>query len=107
MWPLVAARAASVPVFFLITVLRKLPVSLGKESIGYAVLAGALDMGANVFYLLAARTGFMVTAVIISSLYPAPTVLLQRIVRGEKLSFLRVCGIVLAITGAALIGVGS
>lgn len=107
MWPLLAARAATVPVFLLITVLRKLPVRLAKESIGYAVLAGALDMGANVFYLLATRTGFMVTAVIISSLYPAPTVLLQRIVRGEKLNFLRLCGIVLAITGAALIGIGS
>jgi drug/metabolite transporter (DMT)-like permease len=107
MWPLLAARAATVPVFLLITVLRKLPVNLGKESIGYAVLAGSLDMGANIFYLLATRTGFMVTAVIITSLYPAPTVLLQRIVRGEKLNFLRICGIILAITGAALIGIGS
>ena len=107
MWPLLAARAASVPVFLLITLLRKLPVILEKESIGYAVLAGSLDMGANVFFLLATRTGFMVTAVIISSLYPAPTVLLQRIVRGEKLNLLRICGIILAIAGAALIGVGS
>lgn len=102
-----AARAATVPVFLLITILRKLPVNLGKESIGYAVLAGSLDMGANIFYLLATRTGFMVTAVIISSLYPVPTVLLQRIVRGEKLNFIRIFGIILAITGAALIGIGS
>lgn len=107
MWPLLAARAATVPVFLLITVLRKLPVRLGNDSLGYAVLAGSLEMGANIFYLLATRTGFMVTAVIISSLYPAPTVLLQRIVRGEKLNFLRICGIILAITGAALIGIGS
>jgi len=106
-WPLLTARAATIPIFLLITVLRKLPVRLDKGSLGYAVLAGSLDMGANVFYLMATRTGFMVTAVIITSLYPAPTVLLQRIVRGEKLNFLRICGIVLAIVGAALIGVGS
>jgi len=107
MWPLLAARTASVPVFLLITLIRKLPVRLDKESTGYAALAGSLDMGANVFYLLATRTGFMVTAVIISSLYPAPTVILQRIIRGEKLNFLRICGIILAISGAALIGIGS
>lgn len=107
MWPLLAARAATVPIFLAITLLSKLPVAPCKNSMGYAVIAGALDMGANIFYLLATRTGLMVTAVIISSLYPAPTVFLQYIVRGEKINFLRVFGIILAITGAILIGIGS
>ncbi len=60
----------------------------------------------NIFYLLATRTGFMVTAVVITALYPAPTVLLQRFIRGEKLNVFRIVGLVLAITGAALIGIG-
>ncbi|MDA3955215.1 EamA family transporter, partial [Oceanispirochaeta sp.] len=96
MWPLVAARAATVPIFLSVTALRRLPLVLEKASRGKAVLAGALDMSANIFYLLATRTGFMVTAVVITALYPAPTVFLQRIVLGEKISKARVFGLILA-----------
>jgi len=49
----------------------------------------------------------MVTAVIITALYPAPTVLLQRFFRGEQLNILRICGLTLAVLGAALIGIGN
>jgi drug/metabolite transporter (DMT)-like permease len=65
-----------------------------------------LDMGANVFYLLSARSGFLITAVILTSLYPAPTVILQRIFVRERLNASRITGLILAITGAALIGIG-
>lgn len=106
MWPLLTSRLATVPIFLLITAFRGQTLLLEKGSLGHALLAGVLDMGANIFYLLATRTGFMITAVVITALYPAPTVLLQRIVRGEKLSVTRICGLILAITGAALIGMG-
>ena len=76
MWPLLASRVATVPIFMLITAFRGRSLLLEKVNLGHALLAGALDMGANIFYLLATRTGFMVTAVVITALYPAPTVLL-------------------------------
>ena len=63
-------------------------------------------MAGNVFFLLASRTGYLIIAVVLSALYPAPTVLLQRIFLHEKLSAVRIAGIILSITGAALIGVG-
>lgn len=106
MWPLLVSRMATAPFFFMITAIQKRPLLLNKGSLKYALLAGTLDLGANIFYLLAARTGFMVTAVIITALYPAPTVLLQRIFRGEKLNGKRIIGLILAIIGAAMIGVG-
>ncbi len=106
MWPLLAARIVTAPVFLLITAIQKKPFLLSKVGFVYAFLAGALDLGANIFYLLATRTGFMITAVVIAALYPAPTVILQRIFRGEKLTIVRIIGLVLAITGAACIGVG-
>ncbi len=107
MWPLLVSRMATAPFFFLLTAIQKRKIMLHKVSLGYALIAGTLDLGANIFYLLATRTGFMITAVIISALYPAPTVVLQRIFRGERLSVNRIIGLILAIVGAALIGVGS
>lgn len=70
------------------------------------LLSGILDMAANVFYLLAARTGYLIIAVNLSALYPAPTVVFQKIFLREKLTTLRIAGLMLSIAGAALIGVG-
>ena len=63
-------------------------------------------MLANIFYLLAARSGMLITAVVVTAMYPAPTVILQRLVFKEKLSTLRITGLILALTGIALIGLG-
>ncbi len=106
LWPLVAARFATVPLFIILTIFRKSRIRLEKGTRRVTILSGFLDMAANVFYLLAARTGYLIIAVILSALYPAPTVLLQKIVLHEKLTVLRIIGLVLSIAGAALIGVG-
>ncbi|MBF9017689.1 MULTISPECIES: DMT family transporter [unclassified Oceanispirochaeta] len=106
MWPLVAARSVTVPLFFMITMIKHHPVLLAKGTRRQALFGGALDMGANLFYLMATRSGLLVTAVVITALYPAPTVVLQRIFIGEKLRPARMVGLMLAIAGAALIGIG-
>lgn len=107
MWPLVAARLITVPLFFILTGLKGIPMRLAPGTGRMTLISGFLDMLANVFYLLAARTGYLILAVILSALYPAPTVLLQWRVLHERLTIARIIGLVLAITGAALIGVGS
>ncbi len=106
MWPLAAARVTTVPLFLLIALLRNKPVRLRPGSRRITFVSGFLDMAANVFYLLAARTGYMILAVVLTALYPAPTVVLQRLFFHEKLTRLRITGLVLSICGAALIGIG-
>ena len=106
MWPLVTSRVTTVPLFVILTRLRKSWVMLQPGTRRLTLLSGALDMAANVFYLLAARTGYLIIAVILSALYPAPTVVLQRLFLHEKLTAPRIFGLVLSITGAALIGAG-
>ncbi len=106
MWPLVAARCVTVPLFFLLTFFRANSLRLKKGSRLQAMAGGVLDMGANVFYLLSTRSGILVTAVILTSLYPAPTVILQRVFVKERLNIPRIAGLILAIVGAALIGIG-
>ncbi len=106
LWPLVAARTASVPLLFIITAARRRPLYLSRGSLILTLSAGALDMAANVFYLLAFRSGMLITAAVITALYPAPTVILQRLFIREKLGILRIIGLILAIAGIALIGLG-
>lgn len=105
-WPLVAARSASIPALFLTTIIRRKPLILNKGSQPATLITGALDMLANIFYLLSLRSGMLITAVVITAMYPAPTVILQRIVYRENLSPLRIAGLLMALAGIALIGLG-
>ncbi len=106
MWPLVASRFITTPLFILIAVIRKTELRLEMGTHRLTILSGILDMAANAFYMLAVRTGYLIFAVILSSLYPAPTVILQKIFIHERLTKMRIAGLILSIAGAALIGVG-
>lgn len=70
-----------------------------------AAIAGILDMAANVFFLLASRTGLLITSAVVSSLYPAPTVVLARIIDRERLGPRRIIGLLLALAGVSLMAV--
>ncbi len=106
MWPLASARITTVPLFLVITRIRRSPIALAPGSRRITILSGVLDMAANVFYLLAFRSGYLIYAVVLSALYPAPTVVLQRVFIQERLSPPRIFGMALAIAGAVLIGIG-
>ncbi|MBN2625590.1 MAG: DMT family transporter [Spirochaetales bacterium] len=106
MWPLLAARCATVPLFILIALSSGKKLIPAKGTGVTVVISGALDMLANIFYLLAARSGLLILAVVLTALYPGPTVFLQRLVLKEKLTLSRLAGLILAIAGAALMGAG-
>jgi uncharacterized membrane protein len=106
LWPLAAARFVTVPLFLMVSLFRKPDIRLKAGTRRTTYLSGFLDMAANIFYLLAFRTGYLIAAVILTALYPAPTVLLQRLFLQEKLTWPRTAGLLLSITGAILIGIG-
>ena len=66
-----------------------------------ALAAGALDVTANVTFLLATQRGLVSVVAVIASLYPAGTVLLAMAVEGERLSAAQ--GVGLAAAAAALV----
>ena len=85
----------------------KRPIALARGPVRLSVVgAGIIDMIANLFFLLASRAGLLVVATIVTSLYPAPTVILARLFFHERLSPSRVAGLLLAVAGVALIGIG-
>lgn len=103
MWPLVAARLASVTIFFVIAVAARRSLRMDPSVARVAIAGGALDMLANALYLIASRAGALSVVVTLTSLYPASTVLLARVVLGERLNAWQVVGIVCALMAIVLI----
>ena len=107
MWPLLAARIVSVTLFGVMALVSAQPLRMAVSVATIAVAAGAIDMSANALYLLATRYGSLSVAVTLSSLYPASTVILARMVLGERLNGWQAAGVVCALLAVALIVGGS
>jgi drug/metabolite transporter (DMT)-like permease len=65
--------------------------------------AGVIDVVANICYVAATRTGAFGLAVVLASLYPGVTVLLARVVLGERLRWIQRVGLGLAAIGIVLV----
>jgi drug/metabolite transporter (DMT)-like permease len=107
MWPILMARTVSVTLFGAVAMARRISLRMPARMAGLTLLCGAIDMFANVLYLLAAREGPLSVVVTLSSLYPASTVLLARVVLSERLNLLQVFGVGCALTAVMLIVSGS
>jgi uncharacterized membrane protein len=103
MWPLVASRAMSLILFGIIGGVTAQPLRLAAPVARIAVGAGVVDMAANALYLIATRHGALSIVVTLASLYPASTVVLARIVIGERLSASQVAGVGCALVAIVLI----
>ena len=103
LWPLVSARLVSVGLFGAVGVIRRHPMRMPGRVLAMVVVGGMLDMLANALYVLAVRQGPLAAVVTLSSLYPASTVLLARIVLGERMSGTQIAGIVCALVAVLLI----
>ena len=102
-WPLTAARLSSF-LFMLAIVLTRRQGMLPKKSLfPLILLAGALDVAGNAFFVLAAHAGRLDVAAILSSLYPAVTVLLASIILKERVTRLQALGIIFALVAIPLI----
>jgi drug/metabolite transporter (DMT)-like permease len=67
------------------------------------ILAGAGDLGGNVFYVLAVGADALSVAVVLASLYPIVTTTLAAIFLHERLSRLQIAGVVLATLSVPLL----
>jgi len=105
-WPLVPQRAASVLILLGISaaaVRRGIPAHPRGRTFRLAVAAGSTDFAANLAYVLATHRGLLALVAVISSLYPATTLLLARGVLGERVARQQAGGLVLAAVAVALI----
>jgi drug/metabolite transporter (DMT)-like permease len=103
MWPILVARLVSVTLFGTLAIAGRHSVRMPATLAGLVILAGAIDMVANALYLLAVWQGPLSIVVTLSSLYPASTVLLARVVLGERLNSWQVTGVGCALAAIVLI----
>ena len=101
LWPLVAARVVSVGFFGLGGIFIRETIIPRRESMRTVIAGGTLDMLANIFYLLAVREGLLSIVATLTSLYPASTIILARLVLGETLRLVQLAGVLCA--GAAIV----
>jgi drug/metabolite transporter (DMT)-like permease len=106
MWPLVAARVVSTAIALAIAALSGGVRLRAGRPLRTMALSGVFDMLGNVFYLTALRQTLIIVAAVITSLYPASTVVLARAVLREQLTMAQWCGVACAGLGVVLIALG-
>lgn len=100
---LVTTRVTSIALLVSYAFARRESLRPAPGTLPTILLAGALDMLANVLYFAATRYGLLSIVAVLTSLYPASTVFLARIVLGERLRRAQWIGVAVAIGGVALI----
>jgi uncharacterized membrane protein len=71
-----------------------------------AAITGLAGASGTILFFLATHQGFLAITAVLTSLYPAVTIVLARTVLGERLTALRLAGLGLAGVCVSLIAVG-
>lgn len=104
--PLAVGEVVSiVAVVGLATVMHKPWLPRDRDSWG-GVLVGSLAAAATVLFLFATQSGLLTVASVLSSLYPAFTVLLAATLLRERVHRAQGVGLILAIVAVALVAAG-
>lgn len=102
-YPLLFARIASALLLALVALVARQSIVPPRGVRALTVWGGILDMSANGLYVAAAQSGFVSIAAVLTSLYPAATVLFAFAVLRERLRVWQNAGLVLALAGVAMI----
>ncbi|MFQ5553957.1 MAG: EamA family transporter, partial [Acidimicrobiia bacterium] len=104
--PRVAGRLTPVPLFSGLAAMGVGTLALPRNARGATIGSGFLDMAANGLFLAATRQGFLALVAVLTSLYPAVTILLARFVLHERVGRIQGAGLGLAGIGVVLMAAG-
>ncbi|HKC26603.1 MAG TPA: EamA family transporter, partial [Jatrophihabitans sp.] len=105
LWPLVVSRVSSAALIVPLAMARKSFTLVRGRMLGVVIIAGACDALANMCFLLASRHGLLSLASVLTSLYPATTVILAVWLLREHTSTVQRVGLALAAGSIVLITV--
>jgi drug/metabolite transporter (DMT)-like permease len=109
---MVTMRVTSVALLsaaLVVALLRGMPraeIALRPPDLALVALVGLGDVSANLAFGVASTKGLVSVVSVLGSLYPVVTVLLARVVHGERLGLLQTVGVVGALGGVVLIAAG-
>jgi drug/metabolite transporter (DMT)-like permease len=99
-------RIASFTVTSVAVLATRAPIKLSFHSGLLGMVAGVLDISASALFIYATQRGRLDEAVVITSLYPAVTVLLARYILKEHFSRWKFIGLLAALAAVPLISAG-
>jgi drug/metabolite transporter (DMT)-like permease len=105
-WAAVAARGGGSTVIVLAALVTSAPLVVSRAAIAPLLAIAVLDTAANVLFAGASNQGLLSLVAVAASLYPVATILLARVVLGERLARVQQAGVALALCGVAMIAAG-
>jgi len=103
---LLLMRAASVTLLVALALVGAVTIAASTRDLPLLAVIGAGDVGANAAMAVASTRGLLSVVAVLSSLYPAVTVVLARTVHGERLQRVQAAGVVVTLIGVTLIASG-
>jgi len=106
LWPVAAAQDGALLVVGCIAIVTRDLHLPATGSRWLAILTGVSGSTGTILYFLATHAGLLAITAVLTSLYPAVTILLARVFVGERLTILRLAGLCLAAASVGLIAAG-
>jgi drug/metabolite transporter (DMT)-like permease len=103
MWPVVLSRLVSAVLVLPLAAVAAGFVRMPRPVLALATVAGILDAGANLAFLLASRHGLLSLSGVITALYPAGTVLLAVLLLKERTGSVQRVGLGIAAAAVVLL----
>ena len=106
LWIAAMSRVGSFTATAIAVIVVRAPLSMDRPRITLGVVAGFFDVTASALFIYASQHGRLDEAVLITSLYPAVTVLLARIFLKEHFSRWKFVGLLAALAAVPLLAAG-
>lgn len=102
-WPIAVARITSLSIYVVFLAKNRPPLALSGKMLAVIIMSGLFDTLGNALFAASSSIGRLDIASILSSMYPASTVILSVLVLGERMRFFQLAGFIIILGAIALI----